>query len=322
MALPRLKPNTDLAGAVADAEHRFIAANPKSKARIDSAKASMPGGNTRTVLHYSPFPVAFKGGEGCRLTDIDGHTYVDFLGEYTAGLYGHSNPRIMTALRQVIDGGVTLGGPNVFEAELARMMCERFPSVELIRFCNSGTEANLFAMVTARDVHEAQPHHGDERRLSRRRILFRPAQAADQRAVPVGDRALQRHRGHDRADRGACTRAGGDRGRADDGRRRCDRGRQGVPAGAPRCRQPPRHRAGLRRGDDLAAIVGRTAEAARHHPGHDHVRQVSRWRHELRRLRRPSRHHGPLRSLSVGFARRMPAPSTTTCCRWRRASSA
>ncbi len=150
MALPRLKPNTDLAGAVADAEHRFIAANPKSKARIDSAKASMPGGNTRTVLHYSPFPVAFKGGEGCRLTDIDGHTYVDFLGEYTAGLYGHSNPRIMTALRQVIDGGVTLGGPNVFEAELARMMCERFPSVELIRFCNSGTEANLFAMVTAR----------------------------------------------------------------------------------------------------------------------------------------------------------------------------
>ena len=69
MALPRLKPNADLASAVADAEHRYIASNPKSKARIDSAKASMPGGNTRTVLHYSPFPVAFKGGEGCPLTD-------------------------------------------------------------------------------------------------------------------------------------------------------------------------------------------------------------------------------------------------------------
>jgi glutamate-1-semialdehyde 2,1-aminomutase len=56
----------------------------------------------------------------------------------------------MAALKQVIDGGVTLGGPNVYEAELARLMCERFPSVELVRFCNSGTESNLFAIVTAR----------------------------------------------------------------------------------------------------------------------------------------------------------------------------
>ena len=150
MALPRLKPNTDLASAVADAESRFIAVKAKSRARAESAKTSMPGGNTRTVLHYSPFPLAFHGGQGCRVTDIDGHTYVDFLGEYSAGLYGHSNAKIMAALKQVIDGGVTLGGPNVYEAELARLMCDRFPSVDLVRFCNSGTEANLFAMVTAR----------------------------------------------------------------------------------------------------------------------------------------------------------------------------
>ena len=201
MALPRLKPNTDLAGAVADAEHRFIAANPKSKARIDSAKASMPGGNTRTVLHYSPFPVAFKGGEGCRLTDIDGHTYVDFLGEYTAGLYGHSNPRIMTALRQVIDGGVTLGGPNVFEAELAAHDVRALPVGRADPVLQLGHGSEPVRDGDGADVHEAQPHHGDERRLSRRRILFRPAQAADQRAVPLGDRALQRYRGHDRADR-------------------------------------------------------------------------------------------------------------------------
>ena len=152
MAQSRLKSNTDLGSAVADAEARFIASNPKSRARAEVAKASMPGGNTRTVLHYAPFPVAFTGGEGCRVTDIDGHTYTDFLGEYTAGLYGHSNPRIMATLRTVIDGGVTLGGPNVYEAELAHLLCERFASIELVRFCNSGTEANLFAMVTARMV--------------------------------------------------------------------------------------------------------------------------------------------------------------------------
>jgi glutamate-1-semialdehyde 2,1-aminomutase len=150
MPVPRIKTNTELASAVADAEARFTEANPKSRVRAESAKAHMPGGNTRTVLHYAPFPVAFRGGEGCRVSDIDGHTYVDFLGEYTAGLYGHSNPRIITAIKQAIDGGVTLGGPNVYEAELARLMCERFPSVDLVRFCNSGTEANLYAMLTAR----------------------------------------------------------------------------------------------------------------------------------------------------------------------------
>ncbi len=145
-----LQPNTDLTSAVADAEARFTAANLKSQARAESAKASMPGGNTRTVLHYSPFPLTFQGGAGCTVTDIDGHTYTDFLGEYTAGLYGHSNPKIMAALKQVLDSGVTLGGPNVYEAELARLICGRFPSVDLVRFCNSGTEANLYAMSTAR----------------------------------------------------------------------------------------------------------------------------------------------------------------------------
>ncbi len=191
MALPRLKPNTDLNSAVADAEARFVASNPKSKARAEAAKANMPGGNTRTVLHYAPYPVAFKGGEGCRLTDIDGHTYVDFLGEYSAGLYGHSNPKIMATLRTVIDGGVTLGGPNVYEAELARLMCERFPSLDLVRFCNSGTEFEPVRVRNRADVYEAQPHHGDEWRLPRRRILLRSGQARDQRAVPLGDGALQ-----------------------------------------------------------------------------------------------------------------------------------
>ena len=151
-AKPQLKSNTDLASAVAEAEARFIAANPKSKARAEAAAQSMPGGNTRTVLHYGPFPVALAGGEGCMVTDIDGHRYVDFLGEYTAGLYGHSNPKLKAAIKAAVDGGVTLGAPNVHEGELARLMCERFPSVELVRFCNSGTEGNLFAMSAARMV--------------------------------------------------------------------------------------------------------------------------------------------------------------------------
>jgi glutamate-1-semialdehyde 2,1-aminomutase len=146
----RIRPNTDLASAAAEAEARYVAANPKSADRHRRATESMPGGNTRTVLHYSPFPLTLVGAEGCRVRDLDGHGYADFLGEYTAGLYGHSHPVIQAAIKKVVDDGMALGGPNPYEAELAAELCRRFPSVERVRFCNSGTEANLFAISTAR----------------------------------------------------------------------------------------------------------------------------------------------------------------------------
>lgn len=148
----RIRPNTDLAAAAAEAEARYVAANPRSAERHRRATDSMPGGNTRTVLHYSPFPLTIVGGEGCRLRDLDGHGYADFLGEYTAGLYGHSNPTIQAAIKKVVDDGMALGGPNPYEAQLAAELCGRFPSVERVRFCNSGTEGNLFAFSTARLV--------------------------------------------------------------------------------------------------------------------------------------------------------------------------
>jgi glutamate-1-semialdehyde 2,1-aminomutase len=141
--------NVSLDAALAEAESRFIAANPQSFARHDAARNAMPGGNTRTVLHYSPFPLAWAKGAGATLTDLDGNSYVDFLGEYSAGLYGHSNPLIQAAMRQAIDDGTVLGGPNVYEAELASLLKSRFPSLQQLRFCNSGTEANVFALMTA-----------------------------------------------------------------------------------------------------------------------------------------------------------------------------
>jgi glutamate-1-semialdehyde 2,1-aminomutase len=142
--------NSDLAAAAAEAEARYRAANPKSAQRQDDAARSMPGGNTRTVLWYSPFPLVWTKGEGARLTDLDGHRYTDFLGEYTAGLYGHSHPVIQAALKEAIEGGIVLGGPNRYEADLAAALCARFPSIERVRFCNSGTEANLLAISLAR----------------------------------------------------------------------------------------------------------------------------------------------------------------------------
>jgi glutamate-1-semialdehyde 2,1-aminomutase len=149
MAAP-LARNSDLDSALAGAEARYVAANPKSRAQQERAMAAMPGGNTRTVLFYSPFPVTIARGEGCRVWDLDGREYVDFLGEYTAGLYGHSHPVLMAALRNALDGGVVLGGHTEAEARLAQAVVDRFPSIERVRFTNSGTEANLMAISTAR----------------------------------------------------------------------------------------------------------------------------------------------------------------------------
>lgn len=144
--------NLTLSEAVADVERRFIAANPKSQARAEAAARVMPGGNTRSVQFYDPFPVAIVKGEGQRVTDLDGHTYTDFLGEFTAGLYGHSEPAIVAAIKAALDDGLVLGGPNMYEARLAELMCARFPAVELVRFCNSGSEATLLCVSLARSI--------------------------------------------------------------------------------------------------------------------------------------------------------------------------
>lgn len=141
--------NTDIDAALNEAREAYVATNPKSLARYVEATAVMPGGNTRTVLHYSPFPLAMVKAEGCRLWDADGHEFVDFLGEYTAGIYGHSHPVIRKAVDGALDRGINFGASNMTEAKFARAVCDRF-GLERVRFTNSGTEANLLAITVAR----------------------------------------------------------------------------------------------------------------------------------------------------------------------------
>jgi glutamate-1-semialdehyde 2,1-aminomutase len=110
----------------------------------------LPGGNTRTVTHYEPFPLYIDHGVGSHIFDLDGHRYVDFLGEYTAGLFGHSHEKIMQAIRKAIESGINFGAQHLGEQRLAQAVCERFPAVEKVRFTNSGTEANVMALAAAR----------------------------------------------------------------------------------------------------------------------------------------------------------------------------
>jgi glutamate-1-semialdehyde 2,1-aminomutase len=141
-------------GALEAAIASYVERNPASERRARRAADVMPGGNTRSVLHFDPFPLGFARGEGAHLWSLDGDRYTDFLGEFTAGLYGHSNPVIFDAIRNALERGISYGGPNELEAELASLLCARFPAMELVRFTNSGTEANLMALALA--VHHTR----------------------------------------------------------------------------------------------------------------------------------------------------------------------
>ena len=135
--------------AIENARKRYAAANPLSEAAEENALQYLPGGNTRSVLHFEPFPLTMVSGDGAELTDLDDHRYADFVGEYSAGLFGHSDPRIKAAIHEALDAGVAMGAPMKYERVLAALLCERYPALEQVRFCNSGTEANLMALTTA-----------------------------------------------------------------------------------------------------------------------------------------------------------------------------
>lgn len=136
--------------AVRHAYARYAERRPESERLHREALRVMPGGNTRTVLYHAPFPLRVARGWDQWLEDVDGLRYVDMLGEYTAGLYGHGNEAIRAAVRRALDDGLSLAAHNRDEVRLAQALVDRFPALESVRFTNSGTEANLMAVNLAR----------------------------------------------------------------------------------------------------------------------------------------------------------------------------
>jgi glutamate-1-semialdehyde 2,1-aminomutase len=148
--LARKMAQGEVVAAVQSAASEFARRNPGSAALFERAQKVMPGGNTRSALHFDPFPLYIAESAGAYVGDVDGHRYLDALGEFTAGIYGHSDPVIAQTVASVAACGISNGAPGVHEIALAELVCARFPSIERIRFCNSGTEANLYALSLAR----------------------------------------------------------------------------------------------------------------------------------------------------------------------------
>jgi glutamate-1-semialdehyde 2,1-aminomutase len=128
----------------------YLARTPRSAAMFERASASLPGGSTRTTIYSAPYPPYMTRGKGIRTWDVDGNEYRDFLGNYTSLILGHAHPEVVAAVEAQVRRGSAFAAPTESEVELAEEIRARVPSIERIRFTNSGTEATMFALRAAR----------------------------------------------------------------------------------------------------------------------------------------------------------------------------
>jgi glutamate-1-semialdehyde 2,1-aminomutase len=131
-------------------QRKYSEKRRRSQELYETACQFLPGGDSRSILHYAPYPSYMKEGQGCLLTDIDGHHYLDFLNNYTSLVLGHCHPRVTAAVKEQVTRACAFAAPNEHQVALAERICKRVSSIEKVRFCNSGTEATLHAMRAAR----------------------------------------------------------------------------------------------------------------------------------------------------------------------------
>jgi glutamate-1-semialdehyde 2,1-aminomutase len=130
--------------------NRFLEPDSKSARLAARARASLPGGNSRTTVYAPPYPFYASHGQGALLTDVDGQTRLDYLNNYTALLHGHADPAIVEAAVRQVRLGASFPAPTELEVELAEEIARRAPAIDQVRFTNSGTEAVMMAIRAAR----------------------------------------------------------------------------------------------------------------------------------------------------------------------------
>ena len=128
----------------------YTAKTSRSRALHEEALAVMPGGNSRTTTFFDPYPFYIQRGQGAHVWDADGTDRIDFNGNYTSLILGHAHPDVVKAAQQAAEHGLSFPGPTEHEIRLAELLKRRVPSVESIRFTNSGTEATMNAVRLAR----------------------------------------------------------------------------------------------------------------------------------------------------------------------------
>ena len=150
MTVATLQDHSTIESTTRAIETAYLGRTPRSRALHERAARVLPGGSTRAGTFYLPYPAYMVRGAGCRLYDADGNEYVDCLNNYTSLIHGHAHPRLVATLAEVAARGTAHGAPVEDEVALAEAIVGRVASVEQVRFTNSGTEAVMGAIRTAR----------------------------------------------------------------------------------------------------------------------------------------------------------------------------
>lgn len=125
----------------------------KSKSLFEEAKNFIPGGVNSPVRAFKSVggnPIFIERGAGSKFFDVDGNEYIDYIGSWGPHLFGHNPTFIKDALLKAIENGTSFGAPTEIEVQMAKLITELVPSVEMVRMVNSGTEATMSAVRAAR----------------------------------------------------------------------------------------------------------------------------------------------------------------------------
>jgi len=125
----------------------------RSSKLFQQAKQSIPGGVNSPVRAFKSVgadPLFIKSASGCRITDEDDNSFVDYVGSWGPMIVGHCHPKVIEAVKQAVDSGASFGAPTEREITLANMVIEAVPSIEMVRMVSSGTEATMSAIRLAR----------------------------------------------------------------------------------------------------------------------------------------------------------------------------
>jgi glutamate-1-semialdehyde 2,1-aminomutase len=122
----------------------------RSKELFEQAKKLMPGGVSSPVRAFQPYPCYIRSGKGSRITDVDGNEYIDYCMAYGPLVLGHAEPSVVGAIQAQAELGTLYGAPIEMEIDYARLINHYYPSMEMMRFVSSGTEATMHAIRLAR----------------------------------------------------------------------------------------------------------------------------------------------------------------------------
>ena len=128
----------------------YLRSTTKSKELWEEAKKYLPGGDSRNSIFWAPYPIFIDQASGCHVIDSDGTDRLDFIGTMTTLILGHGPKPVLDAVNAQMSRGVVYNAPNAHQIRLAKLLCERIPSFDMVRFTNSGTEATLNTIRAAR----------------------------------------------------------------------------------------------------------------------------------------------------------------------------